>query len=254
MTINIKRSPNYIEGANRIFTKGGGRGINTLFSSAAPPPPPPGYTITLGTKAPVLGSGGQVTFPAPGWEGLVASSEDDSFRNILFPFTWNFNGTAYSNFYPGSNTYITFGAGSTLYYSLSESSPPHDKIHIAARDNSWQRVSVTTSDTDYIRLRYEGTPGTGGTPGTPGIVYEITFFNPALTGGVPWFELLVGVQNRGTTGAISGIYGPSSLLPGGGLGPVNQGVSPGESYVCVGNTLGTLWTVYTGYHVANTGY
>lgn len=191
---------------------------------------------------------------------MVSSSADDQFINVILPFTWTYNGTGYNDFYPSSNTYITFGGGSTAYSGLSASNPPYDKIHIAGKDNSWQRVSSISSGTDYIRLRYEGVSAFSGTPGFPNMVYEITFFNPALTGGVPWFELLVGLQNRGTTSippavpAISGIYSSSSLLFGGGLGPSNEGVSPNQSYVYVGDATGTNWTVYTGYYLSNTGY
>ena len=79
---------------------------------------------------------------------------------------------------------------------MSASSPALNKIYFAATDNSWQRVSSFTSGTNYTRLRFEGTASTGGTPGSPNIVYELTFFNPALTGAVPWLELLVGSQAR----------------------------------------------------------
>lgn len=230
---------------------------NSPNSSASSPvtPTAPGYTLTAGTKAPVLGSGAQSPFPAAGWSTAVAASGDDANINVSLPFTWTFNGTGYTSFYPGSNTYITFGAGSTQWNNLSAINPPNDKIHIAAADNSWQRVSHFTSGTDYVRLRYEGTSGTSGSPGFPDIVYEITFFNPILTGGNPWVELLIGSQARGTSGpAISGMYNSAALLSGGGMGPTNQGVAANQSYVLVGNSTGTTWTVNTGYYAGGTGY
>ena len=87
------------------------------------------------------------------------------------------------------------------------------------------------------------------------MVYELTFFNPITTGGNPWIELLVGVQARGNTnaGVISGLYSSSTKLAD--LGPFpNRGVAANQSYVMVGNSTGTSWTVYTGYYVGGTGY
>ena len=103
-----------------------------------------------------------------------------------------------------------------------------------------------------MTVRYEGTAARfDGVPGSPNIVYEITFFNPALTGGVPVAEIRVGAQARGTSGpAVSGLYSATGKLPGGDLGPSNTGVAADQSYVMVGNSTGTSWTVYTGSSVA----
>ncbi len=215
------------------------------------------YTLFFGTKSPTLGPVGQDPFPANGWTSISAASADDTFATVSLPFTWTYNNTGYTSFYPGSNFYITFGSGSTLFNALSASNPGVNKIFFAGADNSWQRVSRITSGTDYLRLRYEGTNSTSGRVGTPNIVYEITFFNPANTGSVPVFELLVGAQARGTAtaGIISGLYGNTALLTGGSLGPFpNRGVAVNQSYVAVGNSTGTSWTIYTGYYLGGTGY
>ena len=79
------------------------------FGASSPTTSPSIYTITPGTKAPVLGSSGQNPFPAAGWTALVSTSADDQFINVSLPFTWTYNGTGYNDFYPSSNTYITFG-------------------------------------------------------------------------------------------------------------------------------------------------
>jgi hypothetical protein len=216
-----------------------------------------GYTLVTGTKAPVLGTGGQNPFPASGWTSIISSSADDANTQVTLPFTWTFNNTGYTSFFPNSNDYITFGSGSNEYSGLSASVPALNKIHFAGADNSWQRVSSFTSGTNYKRLRWEGTASTSGSVGSPNMVYELTFFNPNLTNGVPWLELLTGQQARGTTtaGIISGIYSASAKLTGGDLGPFpNRGVAANQSYVMVGNSIGTTWTVYTGYSVGGTGY
>lgn len=211
------------------------------------------YILASGTKAPVLGAGGQNPFPAIGWTSIISSSQDDAFTEVTLPFTWKYNATSYTSFWPNSNFYITFGTGASQF-GVSLSVPLINKIFFAGADNSWQRVSSITSGTDYKRLRWEGTASTSGTLGAPNMVYELTFFNPALTGGVPWLELLVGQQARGTTGALSAICSASAILPGGNLGPSNQGVSPNQSYVLVGDATGTSWTVNTGAYVGNSGY
>ena len=212
------------------------------------------YTIALGTKAPVLGSGGQSPFPASGWSSRISASQDDNFIQIVLPFAINFNNTSYqTTVFPSSNFFITFGTGSSTLF-VNASNPAINKICIAGADNSWQRVSTIASGTDYFRLRCEGTNNVAGTPGSPNMVYELTFFNPTLCGGVPFIELLVGLQARGTSGAFSAICSASAVLPGGNLGPTNQGVSPNQSYVLVGNATGTSWTVNTGAYVGNSGY
>jgi hypothetical protein len=215
-----------------------------------------GFTLVQGNKLPTFGATGQSPFPATGWTSLVSVSADDTFTTVNIPFTFVYNNTNYTTYYPNSNTYITFGAGSTLYNSLSATSPANNKIYIAAKDNSWQRVSSTQS-TSFHRLRWEGTSTTTGVVGNPNMVYELTLFNPTFTGGVPWIELLVGTQASGTNSVsvISGLYSTSAKLTGGDLGPYpNRGVSPLTSYVMIGNTAGTSWTVYTGYYVGGTNY
>jgi hypothetical protein len=234
------------------------RGLNIQGINLQDTATPAGvYTLQLGTKAPVLGAGAQSPFPAAGWTAIVSISQDDTNTTVSLPFTWTFNGTGYTTFFPNSNYYITFGAGSSVFDALSASNPPLNKIFFAGADNSWQRVSRIASGTDYLRLRWEGTAATTGTPGSPNMVYELTFFNPALTGGVPWLELLIGSQARGTvtSGVISGIYSSTALLTGGNMGPFpNRGVLANQSYVLVGNSTGTTWTVNTGYFVGGTGY
>ena len=209
------------------------------------------YSVVAGTKAPVLGATGQSPFPASGWTSLISTSGDDANISVALPFTWTYNGTGRTAFFPNSNFYITFGSGSNVYSPLSASNPALDKIFFAGGDYSWQRVSSFTSSTDYTRLRWEGTAATTGTPGAPNIVYELTFFNPTLTGAVPWMELLVGTQAATT---ISGLYSSSAILTGGGFIASNVNVAANQSYVMVGDATGTSWTVYTGYSVGGTGY
>lgn len=231
----------------------GGVGVN---AGVGAPPPAGVYTLETGTKLPVLGVAAQSPFPASGWTSIISATGDDANTSVSLPFTWTYNNIGYTTYFPNSNYYVTFGSGSTVFNALSATNPALNKIFFAAADNSWQRVSRITSGTDYSRLRWEGTAATSGTPGNPNMVYELTFFNPSLTSGNPWIELLVGVQARGNNnaGVISGLYSQTAKLTGGDLGPSNRGVTANQSYVMVGNSTGTSWTVYTGYYVGGTGY
>lgn len=209
------------------------------------------YLIVSGNKAPVYGADAG-TYPPYSWTGIIDGNRDDGFSTITLPFTFYFNGTGYTTFYPSSNTYITFGAGSANYSSVGPSNPPYDKIMIAAADNSYQRCSYFTDPTyKFVRFRYEGTNSILGYPGSPDIVYEVTFFNPSTFQGKNVVEILVGNQAR--LSSISGIYSSTALLSGGTI-ESNTGVSANTSHVLVGDSTGTTWVVWSGYHLSDTGY
>lgn len=212
------------------------------FMTAAPPSS--AYEITSGTRAPVYGAGAASPNPPTGYTVRVSTSQDDS--NFLFNlgFTFYMAGTGYTGCYPGSNMYVTFGAGSIAFGNLSATNPPYPKFFFMAADNSWQRVS-TIVDSTYARVRCEGTASTSGTPGTPNIVYEATFFNPSSFGGNNVVELLIGNNNR--PGALLGAASATSYYTTG-TPTANQ------SFVFFGNSAGTSWSLYTGYHVENTPY
>jgi hypothetical protein len=201
------------------------------------------YTRVSGTKAPTLGAGG-ASYPGSGWTGLQNSSSDDANISVTIP-TFTINSTNYTTVFVGSNTYLTFGSGSTAYSSLSATNPPFNKIHIGAADNSYQRVSTISSGTNYTRIRYEGNASTSGTVGSPGIVYEATFFNKTSTGNVPVVEILVGNHNR-TTG--------QRMIASTNTAYASFTLTANQSYVFVGNSTGTSWTIYAGSYMSGTGY
>ena len=116
--------------------------------------------------------------------------------DLTFPFS--FNGTSYSSVYVGSNTYMTYGGGSTQYSGLSASSPARPGVHICAADNSYQKVFYKldlASDPNKLIIRYEGNAATSGTVGASGIYYEATYY-----ANQSYFDLLVGNHNRCTAG------------------------------------------------------
>lgn len=203
-----------------------------------------GFVLTSGTKAPVYGAG-PGTYPPENWIGLRNQTEDDNFLTVSgFPFTFRFANTGYTTVYVGSNSYLTYGAGSAIYASLSASNPAVNKIFIGSADNSYQRVSYYIT-TDYVRIRYEGNGATSGSPGNPGIVYEATHFNPSKTNGNNVVEILVGKHNR-----TSGLFGAANTT----RFMDSSTISANQSYVFVGNDTGTAFTIHSGHYMAGTDY
>jgi hypothetical protein len=205
-----------------------------------------GYTIVSETKAPVFGVNGATTHPPTGWTSQINANADDANIQIpTLPFNFFINNTAFTSVFLGSNSYITFGSGSTEWSNLSVTNPAIPKMMFGAADNSWQRVSTFVSGTDYVRVRYEGNANTSGTVGSPGIVAEITLFNPSKFSGSNVIELLVGIHNR--IDGVSNISNASTAF-------ATYTVAANQSYVFVGNSTGTSWTVNTGSKVSGTDY
>ena len=211
----------------------------TGVSNVVAPGPAALYSIVAGTKAPTYGAGGG-TYPPSGWTGIQNASVDDSFLTIALPFTFYIAGTGYTTTYMGSNTYLTFSAGSSVFNVLSASNPALPKFMFGASDNSYQRVSKFASGTDYQRIRYEGTASTSGVVGSPNIVLEITLFNPSVTGGNNVLELLVGTHSR--LAGVANVANASTAY-------ATYTLAQNQSYVFQGNSTGTSWTIFTGYNV-----
>jgi len=191
--------------------------------------------ISFENKLPTYGTGGG-SYPPPGWTGIVNANVDDGWASFSIPFTFYIAGSGYTTAYMGSNTYLTFGSGSSDYISLSASIPALPKFMFGAADNSYQRLSTYVNGTDYVKIRYEGNGSISGTAGSPGIVLEITLFNPANYGGYSVLELLTGNHNR--TFGISLVANSSTAY-------TSYSQSPNTSYVFVGNSNGTGWSIYS---------
>ena len=74
------------------------------------------------------------------------TSQDDNYIRLYIPWAVTFLGTSYAtgDVYLGSNTYLTFGAGSIAHSGLSASNPNLPKIMIGCGDNSFQRVRASS--------------------------------------------------------------------------------------------------------------
>lgn len=153
-----------IRGDGRIQS----RGIEsqTVFGQ----PTLPGETGYSGTIAPLGGSDGMTL--------IHSGSRDDSFVSLPdigfdFPF---YNGVYRTNIYIGSNSYITFGFGSSQYFDLSPQSPGRGLL-VTSGDRSYQQVFFSQDvPGQKCRIRFEGGLGTSGAIGAPTLLWEATLF------------------------------------------------------------------------------
>lgn len=179
----------------------------------------PKITITTpGTSTPTYGSGGAAwnstldnALVNDGYNLLITANADDSNAGFNIPFTFYIYGASGTALYPGSNTYITLNSGSSLYSSLSLTTPRPAiaGIHLGSGDNSWQRVWYKTSST-VAHIRYEGNGTTSGVSGSPGLVYEASFYKS--NGANQYIQIKIGNHTRttGVFGITDGV-GTSSL-------------------------------------------
>ena len=162
-------------------------------------------TSTVGTATTIinnlLGSASLTASTIP-----TVGGTDDGYWTLTLPFNISFGGISYSQIYVGTNSYITFGQGSTLYSSLSYSNPPYPKIMISSVDNSCQRIYYGTegsSPNQTYRVRFEGTNRTSGTLGSPNMVWEAVFYESSPSE----FDIHTGVNARVSTPAqITNFY------------------------------------------------
>jgi len=150
-------------------------------------------TVTSITNS-LLGAGSLTSSTVP-----TVGNNDDGYWTLNLPFSIQFVGLSTNVIYPGTNTYLTFGEGSTIYSGISFSNPNLYKILISAADNSCQRLYYGTegvAPNRTYRIRYEGNGSISGTLGSPGMVYEAVFYE-----NIPnQIDIHIGVNNRYTSG------------------------------------------------------
>jgi len=210
----------YSDGAS---TTNGGTVSATINQSAVNLPGDQTYTVTYNTVIDTegqgiiyaaalsvtvttdLSSGGATITEIPnsllGAASLTASTvptvgeNDDGYWQVNLPFDISYLGTTYTSVFVGTNTYVTFGGGSTVYNGLSETTPNLPKIMWGCADNSVQRIYYGvegTAPNRTYRIRIEGNGTTTGTLGSPNMICEYTFYEatPAQ------IDLQLGVTNR----------------------------------------------------------
>lgn len=92
---------------------------------------------------------------------VTNTNVDDTFYQINLPFTVYFLGVAYTSIFVGSNAYITFSAGSSLYYGYSPSQPPGPHVLIYPADRRLfqlytGRLNIGTSNEKFVIRQHGG--------------------------------------------------------------------------------------------------
>jgi hypothetical protein len=129
----------------------------------------------------------------------TVGGNDDGYWTLSLPFNITYLGVNYNQIFVGTNCYVTFGNGSTVWSSVSVTNPALPKIMWCARDNSVQRIyfgveGVAPNRT--YRVRQEGTATTSGTVGNPTMISEWTFYEAVPTR----IDLQTGINNAKSTG------------------------------------------------------
>jgi hypothetical protein len=143
----------------------------------------------------LLGAGSLTASTTP-----TVGNNDDGYWQLNLPFNIDYLGNSYSTVYLGTNTYLTFTAGSSNYSNLNQTNPNLPKIMWGCDDNSVQRIYYGTEGSApnrTYRIRVEGNGATSGSVGFPGMVNEYVFYEatPAQ------IDLQLGVTNKKTTGS-----------------------------------------------------
>lgn len=128
----------------------------------------------------------------------TSGGSDDGFFTVSLPWNFIFNGISYNSVFVGTNSYLTFGSGSSTYSGIGPSNPPFNKICVSAADNSVQRIYYQESGTAPNRqfvIRVQGNNSTSGILGSPTMEYEYKFFE----NDTDRIELHVNLNSRFTT-------------------------------------------------------
>lgn len=127
--------------------------------------PTTGWLVDASRAGALLGSSGMTQD--------VSSYADDANFQVVLPFTFLFYGVA-KTVYAGSNSFITFGAGSNVFSSLSCTNPGK-ALMIQAADNSWNAAYHKDNGNGSMRIRYEG--HNASSSGATNVTWEVTLYN-----------------------------------------------------------------------------
>jgi hypothetical protein len=151
-------------GASGIYRSGtqlvyatGGTGARSQFGGAG------GAASSNGaTSIPYSPLGNSSLSSVNGVLSVVTNTNvDDTFYQINLPFTIYFLGVPYTRIFVGSNAYITFSAGSSIYYGYSASQPPGPHVLIYPADRRLfqlysGRLNTGTSNDKFIIRQHGG--------------------------------------------------------------------------------------------------
>lgn len=104
-------------------------------------------------------------------DSLTGGNTDDGYWQINLPYAVTFNGQSYSTIYIGTNSYATFGGGSSQYSGLNSQNPALNKIMVNASDRGGNNIYFQDNGTSW-RIRVDISNNLGG--GTTDIVWELS--------------------------------------------------------------------------------
>ncbi len=142
----IVGEPTYNLPNNEIYTL---KFISTIDVSLAPSPTfaaAMSVTVITTESTPATASISTITNSLLGAGALTAAitpsfgDNDDGYWTLTLPFSIEYLGVSYTTIYVGTNFYITFGEGSTIFSGISVSSPNLPKIMLCSGDRSVQRI------------------------------------------------------------------------------------------------------------------
>jgi hypothetical protein len=144
-------------GGSQLVYASGGAGARSQFGG------PGGAASSNGaTSIPYAPLGNSGLGSVNGVLSVVTDTNvDDTFYQINLPFTIYFLGVAYNRIFVGSNAYITFSAGSSIYYGYSASQPPGPHVLIYPADRRLYqlysgRLNAGTSNDKFVIRQHGG--------------------------------------------------------------------------------------------------
>jgi hypothetical protein len=135
-------------GSGSVYAPGNGTNSSLIYSSIAG-----NAALQPITYVPVTTTAVNVTTRTVG-------SSDDGFYTLNLPFTTYFNGLGYNQIHIGTNSYATFGGGSTTI-TATATNPAFPKIIINNGDRGSTGIYYASSASSWT-MRYEGSTGTSG--------------------------------------------------------------------------------------------
>ena len=191
------RFSNFYYRGNEVFPEGpvvdtGISGVYTSTSLLAPLSIAPLSGNRIITADGEIGSVSSITFEETGLAGLTSLGEptisaadgvdayDDAYWTVSLPFGISYLGTTYNSISVVSNSFVTFGGGSTAFF-LGPQAPQRRKIFISAGDRSCDAVygGVTgTTGSRIYTIRWEGYDGAYGNllGGGVNMIWEMKFY------------------------------------------------------------------------------
>lgn len=214
-----------------------------------------GYVMSNMGINPIVGGGnllGSYLVTGSNNPGVGTSLVDDNYWGRIDPrktgyanFDWYLFGVnLMAGFYIGSNSFITLGAGSSVY-TPTRYDPPFNKILFNGRDlqtySDWINPSAYSNDAFRLFFLAELYNSAGNYDAK-----ELVFFNPQRTGGK--MVLLIKCGGNGSSWAFQG-GGTSLIANDTGTKSFNFSslMGPGKNVLCVGDSNGDNWVFFNGY-------